>query len=212
MRKIVVFGATGGTGKEVIRQALQLGYQVTAVVRNPAGYPDEHPRLHIVKGDVLHLATFEQYIVGNDAVISCLGTSANLSPTTIYSDGIQNIISAMGKAGVKRLICISSGALYTNKNMGVFIRLLAKVVLQKILKNIYADMRVMEATIENSNLDWTVVRPPMLKDKPLTGRYRTALHSHIKRPFSIARADLAHYMLSAIDDAKTFKAKAEIAY
>jgi hypothetical protein len=96
--------------------------------------------------------------------------------------------------------------------MGFFIRVLTKLVLQKILKEMYADMRLMELIVEKSKLDWTIVRPPMLKDKPFTGSYRTAITGHIKRPFSIARADLADFMLNILGDSKTFGAKAELSY
>lgn len=189
MKKIIVFGATGGTGKEVAKQALDEGYEVTAVVRNPSGFDLKHQHLRIIKGDVLQPSTFEREIAGKEAVVSCLGASSNTKPTTLYSEGVKNIISAMNTAKVKRIVCISAGALDTNEEMGFFIRLLTKIVLQPILKNLYSDMRLMEAKIENSALDWTIVRPPMLKNKPLTGKYRTAVNSHIKRPFSISRAD-----------------------
>lgn len=212
MKKIIVFGATGGTGKEVVKQALEKGYEVTAVVRNPSRFDLQHQHLKIIKGDVLQTLTFEKEIAGKEAVVSCLGASSNTKPTTLYSEGIKNIISAMNKAKVKRIVCISAGALYTNEEMGFFIRLLTKIVLQRILKNLYSDMRLMEAEIENSQLDWTIVRPPMLKNKPLTGKYRIAVNSHVRRPFSISRADLAQYMLSSIENSQTYKAKVEIAY
>ena len=76
----------------------------------------------------------------------------------------------------------------------------------------YADMRLMEQIVEESKLNWTIVRPPMLKNKPFTGVYRTAIASHIKHPFSIARADLADFMLNILTDSKTFGAKAELSY
>ena len=212
MKKIIVFGATGGTGKEAAKQALDEGYEVTAVVRNPSGFDLQHQHLRIIKGDVLQPSTFEAEIAGKEAVISCLGTGSNTKPTTIYSEGIKNIISAMNEAQVKRIVCISAGALYTNEEMGFFIRLLTKLVLQRILRNIYSDMRLMEAEIETSALDWTIIRPPMLKNKPPTGKYRVAVNSHIRRPFSISRADLAQYMLSIIENPQTYKAKVEVAY
>ncbi len=212
MKKIIVFGATGGTGNEVVKQAFEKGYEVTAVIRNPSGFDLQHQHLKIIKGDVLQPSTFEKEIAGKEAVISCLGASSNTKSTTLYSEGIKNIISAMNKAQVKRIVCISAGALYTNEEMGFFIRLLTKIVLQPILKNLYSNMRLMEAEIENSALDWTIVRPPMLKNKPLTGKYRIAVNSHIRRPFSISRADLAQYMLSSIENSQTYKAKVEIAY
>lgn len=208
----MVFGASGGTGLQVTKQLIEKGYDVTVALRNPSAFSLQDNNLTVCKGDVMLPDSFAEALKNKNVVISCLGNGSSLKPTTIYSEGMQNIISAMKKADIKRLICISAGALYTNQEMGVFIRFLTKAVLQKILKNIYSDMRLMESMVEKSNLEWTIVRPPMLKNKPLKGNYRIAVHSHIKRPFSIARADLAHYMVSCIANSETFKAKVEIAY
>jgi putative NADH-flavin reductase len=212
MKQILLFGATGGTGKEVVIQALRNGFAVTIIVRDPAKWDLPHSALTILKGDVMQPATFEKEMIGKAAVISCLGTGKDLKPTTLFSAGMKNIISAMNKANVSRLICLSAGALYTTREMGFFIRLLAKVVIQNILKNLFADMRVMEKIVESSNLDWSIIRPPMLKDKPRTNNYRVAVSSHLARPFSIGRADLAHYIVHIINDTATFKSKIEIAY
>lgn len=207
-----MFGATGGTGKQVVKQALEIGYHVTVIIRNPAAFDIQHHELEIIKGDVLQLSTFENELTGKDAVISCLGSGTSTKPTRVYSAGIENIISAMNKAGIRRLMCISAGALYINKEMGFFIRTLTKLVLQKILKEPYADMRIMETKVEKTHLDWTILRPARLTNKLLTGKYRVAVNSHNKRPFSILRADLAEYMLNSIDTPQNFKAKVEIAY
>jgi putative NADH-flavin reductase len=212
MKNIILFGATGGSGKQVVTQALERGYAVTAVIRNPASLAIHHSNLKVTRGDVLQSISFEKEIIGKDVVISCLGTGKDLKPTTIYSRGMENIISAMKNAGVGRLVCISAGALYTNKEMGIFVRALSKIVLQKILKNLYDDMRLMETLVEASGLDWTIVRPARLVNKPRTGNYRTAIQSHLRRPWRIARADLADFMLSSIENKKTFKTKVEIAY
>ncbi|MBS1690271.1 MAG: SDR family oxidoreductase [Bacteroidetes bacterium] len=211
MEKLIVFGATGGTGQEVVKQALDRGHEVTIIVRNLQSFSMQHPHLKIFQGDVLQPSTFAHYMQGMDAVISCLGVGSR-QPTTLYSTGITNIISAMEAAGVQRLICISAGALYVNKQMGFFISMLTKLVLQKILKNMYADMRLMEHIVEESKLNWTIVRPPMLKNKAFTGSYRTAITGHIKHPSSIARADLADFMLNILTNPKTFSTKAEISY
>jgi len=212
MEHIMVFGGTGGTGKEIINQALAKGFAVTAVVRDPALWSIQHPSLTICKGDVLRPSTFENEMIGKVAVISCLGTGKNLKPTTIYSAGIENIISAMNKANVKRIICLSAGALYTNSEMGFLIKMLAKLVVQNMLKNLYADMRVMEKKLQATTLNYSIIRPPMLSNKPFSGHYRTAVNTHIKRPFSISRADLAHYMISILNDADTYNSILEIAH
>jgi putative NADH-flavin reductase len=212
MTKITVFGATGGTGKEVIQQALATGYKVTALVRNPAAFKMKHENLTIVQGDVLQTSTFEKELVGAAAIISCLGSGRSTMPTQVYSEGLKNIISAMDRTGVQRLICVSAGALYTNKEMGLVNRVLIKLVLQPILKEPYADMRLMEKTVAHTTLNWTIVRPPRLTNNALTGHYRTAIHKPLRLPFSISRADLADYMLSIIDAPNAFRATVTIAY
>jgi putative NADH-flavin reductase len=212
MTKIIVFGATGGTGKEVIKQALATGYKITALVRNPAAFKMKHKNLTIAQGDVLQVYTFERELVGAAAIISCLGSSRSKKPTQVYSEGLKNIISAMNRTGVQRLICVSAGALYINKEMGLVNRILVKLVLQPILKEPYADMRLMEKTVANTNLNWTIVRSPRLTNNALTGHYRVSISRPLRLPFSIARADLADYMLGIIDAPNTFRATVYIAY
>jgi putative NADH-flavin reductase len=212
MEYILVFGGTGETGKEIIKQALTKGFAVIAIVRDPTSWSMKHPLLTICKGDVLQPSTFENEMTGKDAVISCLGTGRNLKPTTVYSRGMENIIRAMNNADVKRIVCLSAVALYTNSEMGFFIKMLAKLVVQKILKNLFADMRLMEKKLQATTLNYSIVRPPMLNNKPLSGHYRTAVNTHLKHPFSISRADLAHYMLSILKEADTYNSILEIAH
>ena len=95
MIKIIVFGATGATGREVVKQGLEKGNQITAIIRTRSEFDLQHEHLKVIKGDVLQMATFEEEIPGNDAVISCLGNGSSTKPTTVYSTGIKNIISAM---------------------------------------------------------------------------------------------------------------------
>ncbi len=211
MKKIIVFGATGGTGKETVLQALGKGYEVTALVRNPAAFKLEHPHLIILQGDVTQPFTLEKAIAGMDAVISCLGNGKSTKPTTVYSAGIKNIISAMDVTGTKRLLCVSATALEAYPEMGMFVRFFTKNILQKILKEPYADMRLMEAEVQRCDLSWTIVCPPMLKDKRVTGKYRVAMNVHLNKAFSIARADVAHFLIASIDDPETFRSKIEIA-
>ncbi|RFM26181.1 NAD(P)-dependent oxidoreductase [Deminuibacter soli] len=212
MNAIIVFGATGGTGYEVVKQALEKGYLVTVVVRDISAFNLVHKNLTITMGDVLVAATFEEKLLGTRAVISCLGSGRSTKPTKIYSEGIKNIVEAMVKAGTPRLICVSAGGLETNKEMGVFTRLLVKLVLQPILKGPYTDMRLMEKFVTASPVEWTVVRPARLTNKTATGKYRTAVNTPLRKPFSIARADLANFMLTIIDAPETFGSIVNIAY
>src|SRR4051794_17092135 len=101
--KVVVLGATGGTGRELVKQALELGHDVTAFVRDPAKLKIEHERLSVVQGNMLDTASLEKAIIGQDVVVSALG-SPGLGKSTDLSEGTANIIRAMDKAGVKRLV------------------------------------------------------------------------------------------------------------
>jgi len=208
--KIIVFGATGRTGKQIVQQALNAGHLVMAVARNPAALDITHPDLTIVKGDVLQLHSFENTLKGFDAVFSVIGKDAT-KPTTLYSQGVSNIMIAMQKNNVKRLIAMSAAAVVTNPRLSFLLKIATKI-LQRILKHPFADILRMEKAIQRSNLDYTIVRPPKLTNKPLTGQYRFAINEWLAHCTSISRADLAHFMIHIISDSKTYQSTIEISY
>ena len=168
--KLIVFGANGGTGEQVVDQALQAGHQVTAVVRRPAAFTLQHPRLTVFQGDVLQPVDFGSAFQGADAIISCLGTH-KWEPTTVYSQGITTIIQAMNAAGVTRLVCLSSVGIEVPPRSSWLIKLVTKYILQRLLKHLYKDMLRMEALLQKSSLNWTIIRPPQLTDAKRTGQY-----------------------------------------
>ncbi len=211
MRKIIVFGATGGTGKQVVEQALEGGHKVTVIVRNPDAITISHRNLEIIKGDVLQPITFENAIKEKDAVVSCLGSKAG-KPTVVYSKGTSNITSAMLKAGIDRIICISAGAVIVPPKSSFLMKFVAKNILQRIFKYMYADMLLMEKFLKESPLNWTVIRPARLTNKKRTGKYRTTVNEPLSNPSKICRADLSDYILKHLNDEKTFKAIVEISY
>ncbi len=205
--KLIVFGATGGTGRQVVAQALSAGHTVTAVARRPDILAIRHERLTVVGGDVLEPATLAQPLAGQDAVVSALGIR-NREPTTLYSAGLANIMHAMQLASVRRLICISAGGLDPGPGIA---RWLAKTILWRLLHDSYIDMTRMETEVKASDLDWTIVRAPMLTDKPRVGRYQIATNSHLSRGWSIPRADLADYIVTHLADPGSYRALVEIA-
>lgn len=211
MKKIIVFGATGGTGKQVVEQALQDGLQVVAVVRKPETLNIRHPNLKIVKGDVLQPNTFENEMKHIDAVISCLGIP-KVQPTSLYSDSMQNIINAMQNTNTNRVLCISSGAIDIPPKSSFIMTFLLKNVLQRIYKPVYADMRLMENKLIHSNLNYTVVRAPKLTDGKKTGKYRVVTQQPLRKIPTISRSDLADYMLKNVNELKTYKSTIEVAY
>jgi putative NADH-flavin reductase len=144
MKKLIVFGASGGTGKEVVKQALQEGHEVTIVVRRPDVFAIQHPNLRIIKGDVLQPDTFQNEMYKQEAVISCLGVP-KIQATVLYSQGMKNIVTAMKKAHIQRILCISSGAISIPSGSSWIMTFLLKNVLQRLYKPIYSDMILMEA-------------------------------------------------------------------
>ena len=211
MKNIMVFGASGGTGLEVVAQALEAGNQVTVVLRHPEGFPIRHERLRIITGDVLQPKTSENSFFGIEIVISCLG-SRNREPTTVYSEGVSNILMAMQKVNVNRIICLSAGAVEVPPNASFIMKFIIKNVLQRLFKYSYADMLIMETILGQSNQNWTVIRPPRLLNGDKTGNYRTIINDYLAGMSSLTRADLAHYIIHHLEDEKTYKSKVEISY
>ena len=211
MKNILVFGASGGTGLEVVEQALEAGHKVTAILRHPEKFPIRHEQLRIIEGDVLNPQTYENTFFGMDVVISCLGTH-NREATVVYSQGVTNIMQAMQKVGIDRIICLSAGAVEIAPNTSFLMKFLMKNILQKLFKYNYADMLLMEGILHGSNLNWTVIRPPRLLNGDRTGKYRTCINEFIPHMSSLTRADLADYIIHHLDDEKTYKSKVEISY
>jgi putative NADH-flavin reductase len=211
MKKIIVFGASGGTGMEVVEQALEAGHHVIVILRQPDKFSIRHEQLRIVRGDVLQPQTFENLFFGVDVVISCLG-SRNREPTTVYSEGVTNILKEMQKVDVTRIICLSAGGVVVPPNASFIMKFVIKYILQKLFKYSYSDMLKMETVLKQSDMNWTVIRPPRLLTGDRTGIYRTSTNEFLPDMSSLKRADLAHYIIHHLDDEKTFKSMVEISY
>jgi len=207
---ILVIGANGGIGRKTVEIALATGHHVTALVRDPAKLTLTHNNLEIVRGDIMQPETFENFLDDKDAVISALGVKA-IKPTMLYSEGNRNLLKAMKKRGIKRAFFISASAIEVSPVQSFFVRVFTKYILQKILKNIYADQRIMEGLIKESDSDWTIMRPCRLTDKPMTGHYRFAINCFLKNCLTISRADVAHFMINNIGNEATYKTTIEIA-
>lgn len=204
--KLTVFGASGGTGTQVIRQALDAGHEVTAVVRDRGRLTvADHPGLDVVVADVMQPATIEGLVAGRDAVISALGPSRRpeerktAAHSRICASSARSITAAMRAAGTSRLVVVSGSGPFTEGD-GPIMRYLAKPIGQRVLRDPFADLVAMEAVVRGSGLDWTILRPPRLTDKPLTGRYRTRRELNVRRGVFLSRADLAHLILAVCGD------------
>lgn len=194
---VTVFGANGATGRHVVEQALERGDEVQAVVRDPGSITLRHERLTVVRGDVLAPATIE---VRGDVVVSCIGARSR-NAGRIASDGTANIVAAMKRAGKKRIVSISAAPLgEAEPGAGWFTRFLYRT-LWRLFRDLYEDLRRMEAGLRDADVDWTVMRPPRLTNGPRTKRYRTALDANVGS--TISRADLASEMLRVLRDDAT---------
>lgn len=198
--KLTVLGPTGGTGEQIIRQALAAGHAVTAVARRPEAVTVSHPRLRVCPGDVLDPAWPAAGIAGADAVLSALGARVGRGPTTVYSAGTAAALAAMDTAGVRRFIGVTAVPAGPEAGKSALDRHVVHPLLRQFFGGGYDDMRRMEHLLAASQSDWTVFRPPRLTNKPLTGRYRTAVDAPLARARTVSRADLAAAMLAAIDD------------
>jgi putative NADH-flavin reductase len=206
--KVAVFGAGGRTGREVVRTALEHGHHVTAVMRNPDGIDPRTENVSVAVADVHDPAAVAAALHGVEAVVSALGGRPR-QPTTVYSHGVEVIGHAMRAADARRLICLSAGALDLGPHVPFGQRIVSRAVVRLFFRDGYADMAKMESTLRTDDLDWTVVRVPGLTSKTGGNPYRVA-EAPLDRPSTIARADLAAYLVSILDDPTTYRKIMEI--
>jgi len=195
--KLILFGATGGTGSQLVEQAIEQEYNVTAFARSPEKIQLTNKRLEIVKGNVLDMASIENAMQSHDAVLCTLGVSNIMDKTKLRANGTANIISAMEKMRIKRLICQS--ALGTGSSH-VFLPFYYKCFLIPLfMKRLYKDHSIQEKHIKNSKLEWTIVRPGILTNGRRTGVYKHGFTTDNKAAtVKISRADTADFMLKQL--------------
>lgn len=188
--RIAVFGATGGTGREVVRQALDAGHEVTVMVRK-AGivFSEGNPHLHVVVGGLDRQDVVAQVVANQDAVISALGTN-DKGPVTVCTDGVRAILAAMNTEVVRRLVVVSAHGAAESRDRSLYV-----LAVWAALKNKMRDKESMEALIRASDVDWTIVRPPALTNGPRTASYRTGTDLKIRIASRISRADLADFLI-----------------
>ena len=204
--KILIIGGTGGTGRQIIQQALEEGHQVTALVRSPEKIKIINAHLQIVKGNVLDRESVKRAVQGQEAVLSALGHKKYFIKTNILSEGTKNIIDAMEQYKVNRFICITSLGIGDSRfKLGLYYTLF---VIPFIVFFYFLDKEKQEKLIRNSKLDWTIVRPGQLTNGKRTGTYRHGpnVGSYILTKM-ISRANVAHFMLRQLED-RTYSRKA----
>ncbi|MBZ0279489.1 MAG: SDR family oxidoreductase [Anaerolineae bacterium] len=196
--KVAIFGGTGKTGQHLIQQALDAGHQVTALARTPSKLTLQHERLTIMQGDVQDAAKVNEAVKGVDAVISVLGSSPN-NPELGVSRGTENIIAGMQKHGVRRLVVSAGAGIGDSNDKPTVIDTAIKTIIRLFSPKAYADMNRVSQVVHACNLDWTIVRVPMLTDDPKTGQVRIG---YLGKGVGIrlARADMADFMLRQVGD------------
>jgi len=195
--KLVVLGATGGTGLEIVRQAIEHGHSVTAFVRSPERLKPFRNRIVIEQGDLLNSVELEQVIKGHDAVLSGFGPRVPQSKPD--ADLLQRfavaLTSSMSRAGVSRVVVESVAFLFRDAIVPP-----AYLLGRLFFPDTVADAAAMESIFAKSELDWTMVRPPQLTDKPYSGKYRMR-EGHLPRlGFSISRADVADCFIKIVEN------------
>jgi putative NADH-flavin reductase len=214
--KLTIFAATGGIGRQLLEQAVSAGHDVTAVVRNPERLAGTAARVVTADLAAPDPAVLESAVDGADAALSGLGARSAAEAGVAWR-GTKAIVEAMSAAGVRRIVVVSAAPIGTvpspsrpappkhDPGDGFFMRHLGARFAKTAFRKHYADLAMMEDIVRESDLDWTISRPPKLTDKPLTGVYRTAYGQNIRGGFSISRADVAHQMLHALEQPQTIK-------
>jgi putative NADH-flavin reductase len=209
-KKILVLGATGGTGQEVVAQALQQGHEVTAFVRRPDRMTGPPERLRVVTGSVKDDSeTLADAVRAQDVIISTLGVGKSLKSGGLIARSVPRIVHAMERHAVSRLIFTSAygvGATWRD------VPILPRILVRLLLRDLYADKESGEETLRRSGLDWTLVYPVTLTNGPRTGRYRVGDHLRLQGFPTISRADVADFILTQVEDRSYLRKGVLISY
>jgi putative NADH-flavin reductase len=198
MSRLLVVGATGGTGREAVAQALALGHDVTAFSRTATRLAIAHPRLHAVDGTLPQdAALLSNVTAAQDAVICILGRGKSFASHHLVEQSVPVVLSAMQAHGVRRLVFTSA------IGVGNALRdlpLLPSIFARTLLRGVYADKAIGERLVRDSGLDWTIVQPAGLTNGPRTGRYRVGERLPLTGLPSVSRADTADFLLRQAAD------------
>jgi putative NADH-flavin reductase len=200
--KLVVLGATGGTGLEIVRQAIERGHSVTTLVRSPDRLKPFRDRITVKQGNLLNSQELERVIQGHDAVVSGFGPRVPVAKAdaNLLQQFAVALTTAMPLAGVRRVVVESVAFLFKDSIVPP-----AYLLGRLLFPGIVADASAMEQVFRESDLDWTMVRPPELTDKPYTGKYRVR-EGHLPGfGFKISRADVADFMIKAVEDRSSIR-------
>ncbi len=197
--KIALFGATGKVGQHLVDQALERGDEVTAFVRDPSKLTtQQHKRLKVVQGDVLDPKDVEQAVAGTDAVLSTIGHTKT-SSKDVLAEGIKNIIAAMNKHGVRRLVSLTGAGVRDPKDEPKLVDRIIGWLLKLLQKELLEDAIEQARMVKESHLDWVIVRAPVLTEGEKKGEYRIGYVGK-ESGTTLSRADVADFMLKQTTD------------
>lgn len=197
-KRILIIGATGGTGRELVKQALDRGHTVTALVRNPSKLQHYQSRITVIQGDVLDTSSVEKAMHNQDAVVSALGHKRYFYPTRILSEGTRNILRAMEKHDVPRFVCETSLGIGDSAwRMGLYYTLFT---IPAVLPFYFWDKTRQERLIAESEVEWVIVRPGALTNADKRGCSRVGRGvGNMIWTVRVARADVAEFMLDQLE-------------
>jgi putative NADH-flavin reductase len=194
--RIVIFGATGPTGRHLVSQALERGHSVTAFARDPSRLAATHPRARVVVGDATRdLKHIDEAMEGQEAVVSALGRGMTFRSSRLIERSMRAIVPAMERTGVRRLILMSAFGVGESRRDAP---LLPGIMYRTLLRSLFKDKGAAENYIHQTAVEWTIVHPVLLTDGPLTGRYRAGEKLELRGLPKISRADVAHFILSEL--------------
>lgn len=199
--RLAIFGATGKTGMELVRQGLAQGHSLTCLVRNPAT-AKLPPAVIQIQGDVHDADAVANTIAGSEAVLSALGARSVLE-SGLLDQAIANILAGMAKHGVRRLIVLGAagtGLSSIGREQSFLNRIAFAFIATTLLKRPFEDQAAQEHRLEASDVDYTVVRPPRLTNRPHTGRYRIEADALPAMAKGTPQADVADFMLKQLTD------------
>jgi len=200
---VLIIGASRGIGLELVKLALDNGYLVTALVRDPSKLSIKHDKLRVAKGNILDTDSISRVMKDQDVVCCTIGINPTFRKVTVFSEGVSNVIQEMKKAGVKRLISVTGIGAGDSKGHGGF--LYDKIVSPLILGTIYKDKDREESIIKSSDVDWTIVRPGFLTNGELTENYRVFTDLKGVTAGKISRKDVAHFILEQFNSNQYLK-------
>jgi len=209
--KLVVFGATGGTGAQIVARALEAGHDVTAFARDPANVKLAHERLRVARGDATVADDVARAVAGHDAALSSIGPRPGTKPGTLISDATRNIVAACTQTGTRRFVFESGLMVGDGRALGFWSRIGVRIF-RAMNRALYEDKVRAESLIRESSLDWVIVRPPTLVHQPAKGGYLAGPDQRVRASRSMSHADAADAMLRALGEPEWIRKAIEVGY